>query len=675
MEGAAPLIEMSAAFQTISDMALVTDSAPGKPGGPFIMSVNPATTVLTGYEASELIGSPLSMLFGERTDRLVVQRLWVTPLNATIDAGLLLYRKDHSAIWTDWRVQPAGERGDATRIAVGRHIDRRRGLEADLRSLLTAIDNAVDPMFLYAIFDGDELPRVQYANRAAELQTGYTRDELETANRTGPATDRKAIAAIIASMQRGETLRSRQRLYRKDGSLYWAEVNLRPIPDRTPGRKRWIMIERDVTEAVAREDLLEGERDAYSTLAEAAQVFLDSHDADHIETAYTLAHRHLVAGSRPEALAILETMYESAVRRLRLFEETVDRRNSTAQILSAQADVMAMLAHDIRGPLNSVIGFAELIAEECADQPAVSDYTQTIINAANRVADVTSEVIVAAQLDRNEYNAAIERFDLTSILRSVIGLLPGGKRVMFEIADETIEMHGDIGGLRHIVSNLAANALKYSADPSPVTIAVRRTGDTVCISFSDEGMGIPVSEVAHVFERFARASNAKRSNIRGTGLGLYFVKQLVDRSQGSIVIESAEGVGTVATVTLPLRPLAESSRPSIVTIEESSDESSLIASELRERGYAVRVFRGPEAADGVVRRESVSIAIVDVDAVEEYALETFRQTCSERNTAVVLLGGDGNTDGTYGLRKPLVTADLMNVVERVVPLSAPLLTR
>jgi len=653
-----------------SPAALFVTVAPGTTAAdpPRIVGVSDAFAAAFGYDgASDLVGKPCTFING---DPEAVRRFGEAVHDgAQLSGANVSYQRDGQPLWMEWHLYPVEdpERGRLGRIDA-RVGERRRPADGDMRSLITALEHASDAIAIYEMRDGQDRPRVQYANRAAELQSGYSRKELEHASRLGPLTDKASLHAMIESMRNGEPLRTRQRLYRPDGSAYWADINLRPLLEPTPGVWRWIAIERDVTEEVEREGLMAAELDAYATLASAAETFLDSHEKERLEKTYLTARQRLIAAARREAAQVLDSMYESALRRLTLYEESIERRNETAAQQAHQADVMALLAHDIRGPLNTVVGFTELIAETCPEQADVQEYTRLVIRAANRVVDLTNEVIVAAQLDRNEYKPAVERFDLLSLIQSVVSLLPGGERVTFDVPEGDIEVESDMAGIRHIVSNLTSNALKYSDVGTMVDIVVQRTADTVRIEFRDRGMGIPEDELTDVFDRFSRASNARASKIRGTGLGLYFVKQLVERANGSIALDSTVDVGTVVSVTLPLRSAAFVDRPMLVSIESVSDDRSLIASELRKRGHLVRVVQTAAAAEAALRRERVGLVILDVDVFNPEELATLWSECRQRDVRVMTAGAHSDLNDPLQLRKPFVADDLIQKVEAVCPL-------
>jgi PAS domain S-box-containing protein len=638
-------------------------------GEPAIVHADDGICALVGYSAAELAGEPVTALFGSGAgNRRAVSFSTVLRTGEPATGGYLLATKTGDAVYTEWHVRRIEVPGGPLVIATGRRVERRRAADGDLRSLIAAIEDASDAILIYEWPAGGAI-RVQYANHAAEVLTGFSRSELATASRRGPETDGDSVDAMNAAMQCGEHVRSRQRFHRRDGTGYWVEINARPLLESRPGLWRWIAIERDITEAVEREDSLAAERDAYSTLATAAAVFLDCHEPSQLDETYEKARLRLLAAGRRDALAVLESMYETALHRLTLFAATIEQRNATLDAQAAQTDAMSMLAHDIRGPLNSVIGYSELITEVDGLPDDAKEYTQLVVRAANRVVDITNEVIVAAQLDRNDYKPAIERFDLPALIESVVSLQPSGDRVTFAFAVSQLEFAGDLAGVRHIVSNLVSNALKYSGD-APVEIELRLEDDRAVIAFRDHGIGIPGDEIESIFDRFARASNARASKIRGTGLGLHFVKQLVERLNGSIAIESRIEEGTTVTVSLPLVGRSNGDEPVVVSIETAGDEHSPVAAELRKRGYPVRVVPSLAAAEVVLRHELVRLVIADDDVLDRSCVASLRTECTERGLPLLMMGSTLDDLRSDALRVPFVGDDLVSKVESLAAAAA-----
>jgi len=110
---------------------------------------------------------------------------------------------------------------------------------------------------------------------------------------------------------------------------------------------------------------------------------------------------------------------------------------------------------------------------------------------------------------------------------------------------------GDEFSMNEMVTNLLFNAVKYTPENKSVHLEAKGREDSVQIDIADTGIGIPAGELGHVFDEFFRASNAKKREKDGTGLGLSIVKQIVERHNGKISVQSQEGQGTTFTVTLP----------------------------------------------------------------------------------------------------------------------------
>ena len=113
-------------------------------------------------------------------------------------------------------------------------------------------------------------------------------------------------------------------------------------------------------------------------------------------------------------------------------------------------------------------------------------------------------------------------------------------------------VNGDAMRLEQVLENLVQNAIKYSPSGGRVKVCIEQQNDKACLWVTDEGIGIPDGAVPHLFERFYRAPNVDPQQITGMGIGLYVVKEIVQRHGGTIMVESTEGVGSTFRICLPL---------------------------------------------------------------------------------------------------------------------------
>jgi signal transduction histidine kinase len=221
-----------------------------------------------------------------------------------------------------------------------------------------------------------------------------------------------------------------------------------------------------------------------------------------------------------------------------------------------KGDLIAMLAHDFRGSLTTIIGYAELLKEGLIGGAEVPAAAQTIEGAAWHLTHLAADTLTMSQLERNEVILQRTQVDLVELLLEMIHASKQSARIAFEPAGRTLFAECDARRIHQALENLIGNALKYSAPNGTVTIVLSREPGWARIAISDTGIGIPQADLERVFERFARADNAKRAGIKGSGFGLYLGRMLVALHGGTISVTSVEGRGSTFTLSLPLQPEA-----------------------------------------------------------------------------------------------------------------------
>ncbi len=211
-------------------------------------------------------------------------------------------------------------------------------------------------------------------------------------------------------------------------------------------------------------------------------------------------------------------------------------------------------SHELKTPLASIKLLTDSILQNDMDMPTVREFVGDIGNEAERLNRLSEKLLSLTRIE-SQQDADCEIIYMTPTLQRVERMLAGlAEQNQIDLVldireDSSVLMLED--DLYQIIFNLAENGIKYNVPGGKLTISVDREEDNALIRVEDTGMGIPEDAVGHVFERFFRVDKARSRKSGGSGLGLAIVRNLVERNQGTIRVESQMERGTVFTVTFP----------------------------------------------------------------------------------------------------------------------------
>lgn len=242
-----------------------------------------------------------------------------------------------------------------------------------------------------------------------------------------------------------------------------------------------------------------------------------------------------------------------------------DQFQHSEEILRAESerknDLIAYLAHDLKTPLTSVIGYLSLL-KEAPDMPAEqrAKYTSITLNKSLRLESLINEFFDITRYNLHEIVLEEERFDLGYMLMQMADefypvLEPQGKTISIH-ADDELSITADPDKLARVFHNILKNAIAYSYDHTDIEIKAAREGQSLVISVANFGKTIPKQKLDSIFEKFYRLDDARSTNTGGAGLGLAIAKEIVTAHGGSISVSSEKQV-TTFTVVLPMSPQAE----------------------------------------------------------------------------------------------------------------------
>ena len=247
---------------------------------------------------------------------------------------------------------------------------------------------------------------------------------------------------------------------------------------------------------------------------------------------------------------------------LKLSHDQLDRTLQTAQELNdMKTSLLYMIAHDVRNPLNFIIGTTQLLTKyklTLTDEKKqeLLDKTEA---AAKGIDQLLDDVLLLGRVESGQAGFCLVPLDLPKFCNELVGefqsslkLKPPSDPVTLSFVNHTQSamVSLEVSLLRRILGNLLSNAIKYSPPNTEVIFELKVTETEAIFSVQDTGIGIPVADQARLFDSFYRAKNVGR--IPGTGLGLSIVKKCVDLHGGEITLISEEGVGSTFTVTLPI---------------------------------------------------------------------------------------------------------------------------
>ena len=231
-----------------------------------------------------------------------------------------------------------------------------------------------------------------------------------------------------------------------------------------------------------------------------------------------------------------------------IFMDVTEREQREA----LRREFSANVSHELKTPLTSITGFAELMKEGMVPKEKMQEFSGDIYRESRRLIDLVDDIIQLSRLDEGTANFSKSPVDLYTLSGQVIESL----RPVAQKQDITLTLSGQhavIEGveqlLQEMVYNLCDNAIKYNVPGGSVTVNVWRNGQHPCVSVSDTGIGIPQGDQERIFERFYRVDKSHSKAVGGTGLGLSIVKHAAQYHGAQLELSSAPGRGSSVTVT------------------------------------------------------------------------------------------------------------------------------
>ena len=235
-------------------------------------------------------------------------------------------------------------------------------------------------------------------------------------------------------------------------------------------------------------------------------------------------------------------------------------RDAAERVAESQRGFLSRLSHELRTPLNAILGFAQLLSIDRANPLAGPQQKQVkwILDAGDQLLSLVEDVLDLSKVETGEISMHIQACDPAAVLRSSLNLVEGARQrfdveIINRLPAPTPYVLADPKRLLQIFVNLLTNGCKYNNQGGHLYADAHVESGMLRIEFADNGIGLAPEDAAELFQAFRRVGSVS-SKVEGSGLGLYIVKQLVERMQGSVEVSSELGVGSRFTVRLPLAP-------------------------------------------------------------------------------------------------------------------------
>lgn len=212
----------------------------------------------------------------------------------------------------------------------------------------------------------------------------------------------------------------------------------------------------------------------------------------------------------------------------------------------------ANVSHELKTPLQSIIGSAELIENGLVKPEDTPKFIGNIKNEATRLVSLINDIIRLSQLDENSepVTESVNLFDVANEVIEVLGVSAAKKQVEIQLTGKPCVINGVRRYLYEIIYNLCDNAIRYNNKGGKVSVSIDFNNGNTVLTVSDNGIGIPPEHQGRIFERFYRVDKSHSKETGGTGLGLSIVKHAVAYHGGTVKLDSTVGQGTTVTVTL-----------------------------------------------------------------------------------------------------------------------------
>ena len=227
--------------------------------------------------------------------------------------------------------------------------------------------------------------------------------------------------------------------------------------------------------------------------------------------------------------------------------------NRERKLQEQKKNFLLSVTHELKSPLASIKILLQTIQKRNLSKEQTLSFIDKALMDIDRLDDMVENMLLASKIDNSSYSFPKDKFSLSVLVDSIVNRLQitkceGNQQIIDAEIEPKIEITGDKFALTSVVTNLIENAIKYSGPCQTVDVKLFLKDGRIFLEVADRGIGIADNEKNRIFDKFYRVGSEDTRNTKGTGLGLYIVKQVLDKHQASIKVKDNRPVGSVFEV-------------------------------------------------------------------------------------------------------------------------------
>ncbi len=341
---------------------------------------------------------------------------------------------------------------------------------------------------------------------------------------------------------------------------------------------------------------------------------------------------------------------EDITEKKKMIEDLVEAKDKAEESNRLKSSFLANMSHELRTPMVGILGYADILVSELSN-PEHTELAKMVLSSGNRLIETLNSILDLSSIEAKKMELKLESIDVVKVLKESISLfIPNaaakGLYLKSILPDQSLFINSDREILNKIFNNLINNAVKYTQSGG-ITVELNLTNDGVgknlIISFTDTGIGISAEYHEIIFEPFRQVSEGYTRKYEGTGLGLSITNKLVKILDGSIILISTPGKGSVFTVKIPFKKAKvihktdtttsvvsvskEFNFPenfSVLLVEDDESNAHLILSYLKPFCFIEHVTRGEEAVE-CCRLKKYDSILMDINLKGINGIEALEQ--------------------------------------------------